>query len=83
MWIVAGPNGAGKSTFASRLLEHLGHRDLLKLNADERTLELLRHEPDTARATLNLRAAQYTDREVEQCIRSGRRFLGFGLHRLI
>jgi predicted ABC-type ATPase len=40
MWIIAGPNGAGKSSFAGRFLRDLGHRHLIKLNADERTLEL-------------------------------------------
>ena len=48
MWIVASPNGAGKSSFAGRFLRDLGHRHLIKLNADERTLELRKKFPDAA-----------------------------------
>jgi predicted ABC-type ATPase len=66
-WIIAGPNGAGKST----LVEHgavraaVG-RDLLSLNADVRTKQILDADPGTADA--NLRAAIEIDAQVEACV---------------
>jgi len=33
-----GPNGAGKSSFAENFLIDIGHHNLVKLNADERTI---------------------------------------------
>jgi predicted ABC-type ATPase len=75
MWIIAGPNGAGKSSFAERFLEDLGHRSLIKLNADERTLALRAKSPDAPRNELNLRAAIEIDKEVERCIEARRSFV--------
>ena len=65
MWIIAGPNGAGKSSFAGRFLEDLGHRGLIKLNADDRTLALRAKSPDAPPDALNLQAAIEIDKEVE------------------
>ncbi|MBF0562013.1 MAG: zeta toxin family protein [Alphaproteobacteria bacterium] len=70
MWIVAGPNGAGKSSFAGDFLADLGHRNLVKLNADERTLELRKTFPDAPQDELNLKAAIEIDAEVAACIKS-------------
>ncbi len=75
MWIIAGPNGAGKSSFAGRFLDDLGYRDLIRLNADERTLEFRKQAPGAPQTDLNLRAAIEIDREVEDHIRSGRSFV--------
>jgi hypothetical protein len=58
MWIIGGPNGGGKSSFAGRFLDDLGHRQLIKLNADERTLALRAAFPDVPLNDLNLRAAK-------------------------
>jgi len=58
LWIVAGPNGAGKSTFAEKFLTDLGHSNLHKLNADERTLELRRQFPKLPLGDVNMRAAK-------------------------
>ena len=83
MWIIAGPNGAGKSSFAGEYLDDLraafpndiGPDGLIKLNADERTLELRRQFPDEAQAALNLRAAQEIDAEVVALIAAGESFV--------
>ena len=75
MWIVAGPNGAGKSTFANEFLKTLGHNDLEKLNADERTARLRAAFPDAEQDDLNLLAAIEIDREVEACIAAGQSFV--------
>ena len=75
MWLIAGPNGAGKSSFTDRFLEDLGLRDLTRLNADERTLELRRREPAAAESELNLRAAIEIDQEVADHIRAERSFV--------
>ncbi|MBF0320481.1 MAG: zeta toxin family protein [Nitrospirae bacterium] len=69
MWIIAGPNGAGKSSFAGDFLSGLGYRNLKKLNADERTVELRRKFPAALQDDLNLKAAIEIDKEVEDCIR--------------
>ena len=82
MWIIAGPNGAGKSTFAGPYLDDLhaafpelvGPTGIVKLNADERTVELRRQFPDAAQATLNRQAAQEIDAEVETMIGAERSF---------
>jgi predicted ABC-type ATPase len=82
MWIIAGPNGAGKSTFAGPYLDHLqaafpalrGSDGIVKLNADERTLELRQQFSDMAQEALNRRAAQEIDAEVESMIAAGRSF---------
>ena len=82
MWIIAGPNGAGKSTFAGPYLDDLhaafpeltGPMAVVKLNADERTLELRRQFPDAAHAALNRQAAQEIDTEVAAMIAAGRSF---------
>jgi predicted ABC-type ATPase len=73
MWIIAGPNGAGKSTFVNHLLE--SYADLIKLNADERTLALRVENPDAPQRDLNLQAAQEIDAEVADCIAKGQSFL--------
>ena len=68
MWIIAGPNGAGKSSFAGEFLADLGYRNLTKLNADERTLELRRQFPERDVAALNLEAARFIDARVDESI---------------
>lgn len=75
MWIIAGPNGAGKSTFAGQFLIDLGHHNLIKLNADERTLELRKQFPTVAQNDLNLRAAIAIDKAVEDCIKADHSFV--------
>jgi len=75
MWVIAGPNGAGKSSFANQFLSDLGQGDLVKLNADERTLKLRGDFPDAEPNDLNLRAAIEIDKEVESCIDAGRSFI--------
>jgi len=75
IWIIAGPNGAGKSTFTNEFLKTLGHGDLKKLNADERTATLRADFPNAAQDDLNLRAAVEIDQEVEACIRAGQSFV--------
>lgn len=75
MWIVGGPNGAGKTTFTREFLRCLGHPDLLSLNADDRTQQLLRHSPGIPLDEVNLQAAREIDAEVLAAIRSGRSFL--------
>ena len=68
MWIIAGPNGAGKSSFAGEFLADLGYRNLTKLNADEKTLELRHQFPGRDIAALNLEAARFIDGRVDECI---------------
>lgn len=75
MWLIAGPNGAGKSSFAGRFLDDLGHRRLIKLNADERTLALRKQFPDISQYDLNLQAAIAVDQDVESCIEAGHSFV--------
>jgi predicted ABC-type ATPase len=75
MWLIAGPNGAGKSSFAGRFLRDLGHRHLITLNADERTLELRKKFADAAQNDLNLRAAIAVDQDVAACIEAGQSFV--------
>jgi len=75
MWIVAGPNGAGKTTLTREFLKKLDHPELLSLNADERTQQLLPRFPGTPLEEINLMAAQQIDAEVLASILSGRSFL--------
>jgi predicted ABC-type ATPase len=75
MWLIAGPNGAGKSSFTDQFLDDLGYRDLIRLNADERTLELRQRSPDAAQSELNLRAAIEIDQGVEDHIKARRSFV--------
>ncbi len=75
MWLIAGPNGAGKSSFAGRFLDDLGHRDLIKLNADEHTLALRKRFPKARPSELNLQAAIATDQQVERCVEAGLSFV--------
>ncbi len=75
MWLIAGPNGAGKSSFADQFLDDLGYRDLIRLNADERTLELRQRCPNAVQSELNLRAAIEVDQEVEDLVKAGRSFV--------
>jgi predicted ABC-type ATPase len=73
-WIVAGPNGAGKSTLteAGVARSALG-TDLLNLNADVRTRQILAADPAAPDATL--RAAIEIDAQVAACIEQGIDFL--------
>ncbi len=75
MWIIAGPNGAGKTSFAGRFLANLGHNNLIKLNADERTLELRKEFPDAEQKDLNYQAANEIDQKVVDCINGGHSFV--------
>ncbi|MBF0539800.1 MAG: zeta toxin family protein, partial [Nitrospirae bacterium] len=70
MWIIAGPNGAGKSRFAEDFLAELGHKNLVKFNADERTIELYKKFPEALQDELNLKSAIEIDKDVEDCIKS-------------
>ncbi len=73
-WIVAGPNGAGKTTLVSAgVVARAAGVDLISLNADARTAEILAAEPDAPDA--NLRAAIDTDAKVTACIEGGVDFL--------
>ena len=82
MWIIAGPNGAGKSTFAGPYLDDLnaafpadtGPDGIIKLNADERVLDLRREFPDAAQDVLNRRAADDIDADVVRLIGERRSF---------
>ncbi len=74
MWIVAGPNGAGKTTIADKVLVNLGVTDLKKLNADDRTKELVTQYPSKPLPELNLMAAQQIDVEVLENILAGKSF---------
>ncbi len=74
MWIVAGPNGAGKSTFTNfGIVEKAAGSELIRLNADERTKEIVAQNPDTPAP--NLRAAEETDAELASLIEEGVSFL--------
>lgn len=75
MWIIAGPNGAGKSSFAEDFLINIGYPDLVKLNADERTLELRKQFPREPQHNLNLKAAIAIDKDVENFIDAGQSFV--------
>jgi predicted ABC-type ATPase len=62
-WIVAGPNGAGKTTTVAHPdVLALLDPTLIRLNADERTKQILAADPTEPNA--NLRAAQQIDAEV-------------------
>lgn len=65
LWIVAGPNGAGKTTMVAagvvRQIAGTNLINLISLNADQRTSEILAANPDTPDA--NLRAAIEIDAE--------------------
>jgi len=76
MWIVAGPNGAGKSTFTAEYLrENVLPPGILKLNADEVTVEYRKTDKDSPQDDLNLRAARFVDEQVANCIAAGQSFL--------
>jgi predicted ABC-type ATPase len=67
---VAGPNGAGKTTLVERgIIQAITGHDLVTLNADVRTRELLAADPQLPDA--NLRAAIAIDAEVASCIEQG------------
>jgi predicted ABC-type ATPase len=73
-WIVAGPNGAGKSTVVERgVIRDVAGIELQSLNADQRTREILKADPDAADA--NLRAAIEIDAQVAAFIENGVDFL--------
>jgi predicted ABC-type ATPase len=66
-WIVAGPNGAGKTTLVEKgIIQAIVGHDLVTLNADVRTRELLAADPLMPDA--NLRAAIEIDGRVAACI---------------
>ena len=75
LWIIAGPNGAGKTTFTKEFLANLGKKDLIALNADDRTQKLRPKYPDKSLPEINLMAARQIDAEVADCIREGKSFL--------
>jgi predicted ABC-type ATPase len=75
VWIVGGPNGAGKTTIAKSILARLGHADLPRLNADDRTAELRKARPDAPIGELNLQAANETDAAVDAHIAAGKSFV--------
>ena len=72
--MIAGPNGAGKSSFAEDFIADLGY-SLIKLNADERTVQLREKFPSAPQDDLNLKAAIEIDQEVVDCINGGRSFV--------
>jgi predicted ABC-type ATPase len=66
-WIVAGPNGAGKTTLVEKgIIQAIVGHDLVTLNADVRTRELLAADPLMPDA--NLQAAIEIDGRVAACI---------------
>jgi predicted ABC-type ATPase len=66
-WIVAGPGGAGKTALVERgLVQAIAGHELVTLNADVRTRELLATDPLIPDA--NLRAAIEIDSQVAACI---------------
>jgi predicted ABC-type ATPase len=66
-WIVAGPNGAGKTTLVEKgIIQAIAGHDLVTLNADVRTRELLAADPLLPDA--NLQAAIEIDDRVAACI---------------
>ncbi len=73
MLVIGGPNGAGKSSVTNAVIGLFGEA-LMKLNADERTLELRKEFPEKPLPELNLLAAQQIDAEVEKNIESGQSF---------
>lgn len=75
MWLIAGPNGAGKSSFVETFIAELDHIDLIKLNADERTVQLREQFPVVSQDELNLKAAKEIDQKVVACIENGQSFL--------
>lgn len=75
MWLIAGPNGAGKSSFVETFIAELDHIDLIKLNADERTVQLREQFPVVPQDELNLKAAKEIDQKVVACIENGQSFL--------
>lgn len=75
MWLIAGPNGAGKSSFAENFIAELEHINLIKLNADERTVQLREQFPVASQEDLNLKAAKEIDQEVVECIEGGQSFI--------
>ncbi len=75
MWIIAGPNGAGKSSFAEGFFVDIGHHNLVRLNADERTIEFRKQFPNEPQNLLNLKAAIAVDKDVEECIDAGQSFV--------
>ncbi len=74
MVIIGGPNGAGKSSITSAVLSQFKQQDFIKLNADERTLELGKKFSDKSLPEINLLAAQQTDAEVIKNIEEGKSF---------
>ncbi len=75
MWLIAGPNGAGKSSFAVNFIADLNHINLIKLNADERTVQLREQFPFVSQDELNLKAAKEIDQAVFECIEGGHSFV--------
>lgn len=66
-WIVAGPNGAGKTTLVEKgMVQAIAGHELVTLNADVRTRELLAADPLIPDA--NRRAAIEIDSQVAACI---------------
>jgi predicted ABC-type ATPase len=74
MWIIAGPNGAGKSSVAAVILAKQRIPGLTKLNADEVNAELRKLYPHLPPERMNLRAAQFIDSIVADCIDHGLNF---------
>jgi len=73
-WIVAGPNGSGKSTLVdSGAVNHLLGTDLVYLNADVRTRQILDADPEASNAKLT--AAIEIDARVASCIDHGTDFV--------
>ena len=67
---MAGPNGAGKTTLVEKgIIQAIAGHDLVTLNADVRTRELLAADPLMPDA--NLQAAIETDGRVAACIEQG------------
>jgi predicted ABC-type ATPase len=74
MWIVVGPNGAGKSSFAKPFLDGIAPPDMVRLNADERTIELRKQFPEAFEEKLNLDAAIAVDDDVDKRIAERKNF---------
>lgn len=73
-WIIAGPNGSGKSTLVEAgVVQQVLGTNLISLNADVRTKEILDKDPSASDA--NLSAAIEIDARVANCIEQGDSFL--------
>ena len=67
--VIAGPNGSGKTTITSKILKHEWLEDALYINPDQVAQDRFGdwNSPEAV-----LQAAQYCERQREECLMSGR-----------